>query len=76
MISFIGFLSYSYRNDSIGSSRAAFHAGNRPKMMPMPTLATKPTIGAHSGTYDGIISFTRNVSSQPIKSPINAAESG
>lgn len=42
--------SYSYLSDSIGSNRAAFHAGHSPKIMPMPTLAKKPAIGAHSGT--------------------------
>lgn len=41
---------YSYLSDSIGSSRAAFHAGHNPKIMPIPTLATKPAAGAHSGT--------------------------
>src|SRR5438132_9562827 len=62
-------LIYSYLSDSIGSRRAAFHAGNSPKTMPMPTLATKPAIGAQSGTYDGIISFTSRVRSQPIANP-------
>lgn len=41
---------YSYLSDSIGSRRAAFHAGQSPKIRPMPTLATKPPIGAQSGT--------------------------
>src|SRR4051812_23455433 len=41
---------YSYLSDSIGSRRAAFHAGHNPKTMPMPTLAKKPAAGAHSGT--------------------------
>gem|GEM_PF-5164240 len=41
---------YSYRKDSIGSSRAAFQAGHNPKTMPIPTLAKNPANGAHSGT--------------------------
>ena len=41
---------YSYLSDSIGSRRAAFHAGNSPKTMPMPTLAKNPSGGAHQGT--------------------------
>lgn len=41
---------YSYLKDSMGSKRAAFHAGKSPKTMPIPTLAQKPTIGAQSGT--------------------------
>src|SRR5207245_11600725 len=61
---------YSYLSDSIGSSFAAFHAGHSPKIMPMPTLAKKPAIGAHRGTYDGMIIFTSSVSSQPIPNPI------
>jgi hypothetical protein len=43
-------LSYSYRKDSMGSRRAAFQAGQSPKIKPMPTLATRPPIGAQSGT--------------------------
>ena len=35
----------------------------------MPTLARKPAAGAHKGTYDGMISFTNRVSSQPIPKP-------
>ena len=34
----------------MGSRRAAFHAGQRPKTRPMPTEATKPATGAQSGT--------------------------
>ena len=41
---------YSYLRDSIGSSRAAFHAGKSRKRCRCPTLAKKPAIGAHSGT--------------------------
>src|SRR5205807_807803 len=62
--------SYSYLNDSIGSSRAAFHAGHSPKIMPIPTLAKNPAAGAHNGTYEGMISLTTNEPSQPIANPI------
>jgi hypothetical protein len=42
--------SYSYLNASIGSNRAAFHAGHNPKISPIPTLDTNPAIGAQIGT--------------------------
>jgi hypothetical protein len=41
---------YSYLSDSMGSRRAAFQAGHRPKPTPMKTLAKKPAKGAQSGT--------------------------
>ncbi len=41
--------SYSYLKASIGFNRAAFHAGNNPKINPSPTDTTNPTIGAHNG---------------------------
>ena len=72
----IGLFIYSYLSDSIGSSRAAFHAGNRPNMTPIPTLATKPAMGAHSGTYDGMINFIKKRQQPADKQPDNTAESG
>ena len=53
----------------MGSRRAAFQAGQRPKIKPIPTLATRPPIGAHSGTYDGSNNRSSNVSPQPIDRP-------
>ena len=41
---------HSYLSDSMGSSLAAFHAGQSPKIKPIPTLATSPPTGAQSGT--------------------------
>ena len=41
---------YSYLNDSIGSNRAAFHAGHNPKMIPILAEMPTPTPIAHAGT--------------------------
>ena len=44
------FCSYSYLSASIGSRRAAFHAGHKPKMIPTAAEMPMPTPMAHSGT--------------------------
>src|SRR6266436_7841007 len=44
---------YSYLNDSIGSSRAAFHAGHNPKTIPTAAEMPTPTPIAHAGTNAG-----------------------
>jgi len=58
---------HSYRNDSIGSSRAAFHAGHNPKIMPMPTLAKNPAAARPKGYVRRHDQF-HHQRSQPAKS--------
>lgn len=41
---------YSYLSDSIGSRRAAFLAGHKPNIKPMPHDTVSPAIGAQVGT--------------------------
>src|SRR5262249_26881514 len=45
--------SYSYLRDSIGSNRAAFHAGHKPKTIPTAAEMPTPIPIAQAGTYAG-----------------------
>ena len=49
-VPFVPFVAHSQRRASMGFSRAAFHAGQRPKMMPTAAEMPTPTAMAHKGT--------------------------
>ena len=44
---------YSYRNAAMGSRRAAFNAGHRPKNRPTLVATANPAAADHSGTVEG-----------------------
>src|SRR5882762_10913518 len=62
---------YSQRKASIGSSRAAFHAGHKPKTIPTAAEIPTPAPIAHKGTKagSGEYLFTMNESNSPTPSP-------
>src|SRR5437763_12229130 len=64
---------YSYLNDSIGSRRAAFHAGHNPKMIPTAAEMPTPMPMAHAGTYagNGEYLFVRKLANSPTPRPSN-----
>src|SRR6266511_3456134 len=62
---------YSQRSASMGSSRAAFHAGHRPNTMPTAAEMPTPTAIAQIGTYagNGEYLLIRKASNSPMASP-------
>src|SRR5437016_4372005 len=64
--------SYSHLSDSIGSMRAAFHAGHNPNTIPTAAEMPMPTPIAHGGTYagKGEYLFVKKLNSSPMPSPI------
>ena len=64
---------YSWRKAAIGSRRAAFTAGQRPKNRPTLVATLNPATTLHSGTVEGRLGTKVRMateSSQPAKMPI------
>src|ERR1039458_2537793 len=64
---------YSYLKAAMGSRRAAFSAGQRPKKRPTLVATLNPAITLHSGTVEGRLGTKVRMateSSQPARIPI------